>query len=74
MYQDPYTLLITLDSKKSARGRLYIDDGKTFDYTRGKYLIIEFTLENNKLRANCTGDLNIDNVVEKNLYSWSKLS
>jgi alpha 1,3-glucosidase len=32
MAQDPYTLIIVLDSHKSAQGQLYLDDGNTFDY------------------------------------------
>ena len=34
---DPYTLLVTLDSKGQASGDLYLDDGSSFAYKRGMY-------------------------------------
>jgi alpha 1,3-glucosidase len=38
MFNDPYTLNIALDSSGSAHGKLYIDDGDTFDYRSGSYI------------------------------------
>ena len=34
---DPYTLLVTLDSKGQASGDIYLDDGSSFAYKRGMY-------------------------------------
>jgi len=34
MRDDPYTLIVTLDAGKRAAGRLYLDDGATYDFAR----------------------------------------
>lgn len=46
MKNDPYTLVIAPSSKSTAKGRLYIDDGETFEYKSGQYLEVEFELKN----------------------------
>lgn len=51
MANDPYTLVVALNVGKSARGTLYIDDGSTFDYRSGKFIYIDFTFENNKIKG-----------------------
>jgi alpha 1,3-glucosidase len=51
MKRDPYTLFVALDANNEARGRLYIDDGQSFDYRKGEFLIVEFTFKNNKLQS-----------------------
>ena len=35
MQKDPYTLMVFLDEKYSARGELYYDDGATYGYREG---------------------------------------
>ncbi|KAG0198537.1 hypothetical protein BGX28_008026 [Mortierella sp. GBA30] len=42
MEYDPYTLVIALDSKGEASGRIYVDDGETFGYEQGDYILREF--------------------------------
>jgi alpha 1,3-glucosidase len=37
MEADPFTLFIALSDQNVAEGDIYIDDGKTYDYTSGKY-------------------------------------
>ena len=64
MANDPYTLVVSLDVKKSARGTLYIDDGSTFDYRSGKFIYIDFSFENNKVKGHV---LNVPNFETK---SW----
>ncbi|KAF9127236.1 hypothetical protein BGW39_006025 [Mortierella sp. 14UC] len=45
MENDPFTLVIALDSHGEASGRLYLDDGESFEYTRGDYFLREFKVE-----------------------------
>jgi len=46
MTHDPYTLYVALDSDGHASGRLYMDDGNTFDYLRkDEYACAEFSVE-----------------------------
>jgi len=51
MKHDPYTLYVALSAENKAEGSLYIDDGESFDYRNGKYLEINFTFDQNTLRA-----------------------
>merc|ERR1711990_202551 len=37
MINDPYTLVVALDSKQEASGLLYMDDERTFNYKKGLY-------------------------------------
>lgn len=47
MKNDPFTLVVAFDpTTKKASGDLYMDDGETFDYTKGQYLHRAFKLEN----------------------------
>lgn len=66
MKYDPYTLVIALDSNKSAKGSLYIDDGETFDYENGAFLYIDFELKEGELKAVIKdGSLSVPNKIEK---------
>nr|GMC68087.1 probable glucan 1,3-alpha-glucosidase [Ipomoea batatas] len=38
MENDPYTLVIALNSSQAAEGELYIDDGRSFDFKEGAYI------------------------------------
>ena len=50
MANDPITLIIALDKNHQAKGSLYIDDGKSFNYkTKNEFVLIEFDFSNNKL-------------------------
>ncbi|GAB6021663.1 hypothetical protein CHUAL_004245 [Chamberlinius hualienensis] len=53
---DPYTLLVTLDeSGKFANGTVYIDDGFSFDYKRGKFIYRVVTFSDNTLSSKSIG-------------------
>ncbi|XP_045781311.1 neutral alpha-glucosidase AB isoform X1 [Maniola jurtina] len=45
MANDPYTLVVALDSNNTAHGTIYIDDGETFDYRTNKYIYASFHYE-----------------------------
>jgi mannosyl-oligosaccharide alpha-1,3-glucosidase len=49
MKEDPITLIVALDKNQSAHGTLFIDDEKSFEYRRGKYLYIKFEFRHNQL-------------------------
>ncbi|CDK24826.1 unnamed protein product [Kuraishia capsulata CBS 1993] len=57
MKYDPYTLVIALSSKGSASGKLYIDDGETFDNELGDFVNVAFTFDGRKLSSSVTGGL-----------------
>lgn len=42
MKQDPYTLVVALDQHSKSFGELYLDDGETFNYKQGQYLVRAF--------------------------------
>lgn len=66
MKYDPYTLVIALDSKGSAKGTLYIDDGETFNYENGEFLYLEFEVNDNEIKSTVKdGSLSISNKIEK---------
>jgi alpha-glucosidase (family GH31 glycosyl hydrolase) len=46
---NPITLLIYLDNHKEAKGSLYIDDGKSFEYKKGNYKYFSISYYNNQL-------------------------
>ncbi|KAJ4796294.1 Alpha-glucosidase like protein [Rhynchospora pubera] len=49
MVNDPYTLVIALNSSNSAEGELYLDDGKSFEYEEGAFMHRHFVFSDNKL-------------------------
>lgn len=51
MENDPFTLVIALDSEGEASGRLYLDDGESFEYTRGDYILREFKVQGRVLTS-----------------------
>ncbi|KAF9950152.1 hypothetical protein BGZ70_001487, partial [Mortierella alpina] len=51
MENDPFTLVIALDSKGEATGRIYLDDGESFNYEKGDYILREFHVANGVLRS-----------------------
>jgi alpha 1,3-glucosidase len=42
MKNDPFTLRVALDSRGSARGEIYLDDGESYSFRDGKVLWREF--------------------------------
>jgi len=67
MIADPYTLLISLDHTKKAKGNLYVDDGHTFNYQEGEFLEGQFSYESNRqIKYKITnGSLRPSNVIER---------
>ncbi|KAL0350372.1 UNVERIFIED_CONTAM: putative glucan 1,3-alpha-glucosidase [Sesamum radiatum] len=55
MENDPYTLVIALNSSKAAEGELYVDDGKSFQFQKGAYIHRHFTFSNGKLTSSNLG-------------------
>ncbi|KAH7056572.1 glycosyl hydrolases family 31-domain-containing protein [Linnemannia elongata] len=51
MENDPFTLVIALDSKSEASGRLYLDDGESFNYEKGDYILREFKVSKGVLSS-----------------------
>ncbi|XP_055711223.1 neutral alpha-glucosidase AB [Phlebotomus papatasi] len=51
MTHDPVTLMVALDKEHSARGTLYLDDEKTYDYRNGKYTYLNLEFKDNVLTA-----------------------
>jgi len=51
MENDPFTLMIALDSKGEASGKIYLDDGESFDYESGDYILREFQVSKGVLRS-----------------------
>jgi alpha 1,3-glucosidase len=45
MKDDPYYVYISLDSEGNASGKLYIDDGKTYSYEQGDFLLLDSLLK-----------------------------
>ncbi|PAN50860.1 hypothetical protein PAHAL_9G552500 [Panicum hallii] len=66
MVNDPYTLVIALNSSNAAEGELYVDDGKSYDYQQGAFIHRRFVFADNKLTS-----LNIapDNLGKKKFTS-----
>ena len=46
MAEDPYTLYVALDVYQKAEGDLYIDDGRSYAFQKGKYVYKRFEFEN----------------------------
>ncbi|KAF8027470.1 hypothetical protein BT93_E0391 [Corymbia citriodora subsp. variegata] len=51
MVNDPYTLVIALNSSQAAEGELYIDDGKSFEFKHGAYIHRRFVFKGGKLTS-----------------------
>ncbi|KAL6012302.1 putative glucan 1,3-alpha-glucosidase [Asimina triloba] len=51
MANDPYTLVIALNSSQAAEGELYVDDGKGFEFERGAYIHRRFIFADGKLTS-----------------------
>ncbi|KHN31186.1 Neutral alpha-glucosidase AB [Glycine soja] len=51
MANDPYTLVVALNSSQAAEGELYIDDGSSFNFLQGGYIHRRFIFSNGKLTS-----------------------
>jgi len=51
MHEDPVSLVVALDAGGRAKGRLYLDDGKSFGYREGVSIYVEFVWDNGKMEA-----------------------
>ena len=45
MKKDPFTLRVALNKAGTARGELYLDDGVSYDHTKGDFIWREFVAE-----------------------------
>lgn len=54
MARDPYTLVVALDRNRTASGRLYVDDGESYDYLDGRSLEVVFHATADNLSASVT--------------------
>jgi alpha 1,3-glucosidase len=55
MHGDPFTLVVALDGSGEATGSLYVDDGKTYEHTKGKYHYVDFKYSKSILKSNVLG-------------------
>ncbi|RWS29559.1 neutral alpha-glucosidase AB-like isoform X1, partial [Leptotrombidium deliense] len=63
---DPFTFDIFLEPRRrSASGRLYLDDGYTFDYQNGQFLYSNMTFEKNILTYSANGKFVTKSWLEK---------
>lgn len=67
MANDPYTLVIALNSSQAAEGELYIDDGKSYDYEKGAYIHRKFIFSNGKLTSSSVKPTNLGDKYSSNL-------
>ena len=71
MQNDPYTLIVCADEELQARGELYIDDGRSYEFQQGKFALSTLALERaapGALRLSGTlaeGALESDLVIER---------
>ncbi|TVY59550.1 Glucosidase 2 subunit alpha [Lachnellula suecica] len=55
MKWDPYTLVVVLGNEGTASGKLYVDDGETFDYQTGAFIHRSFNFKNGVLASSNLG-------------------
>lgn len=65
MLHDPYTLIVCLDRANHAKGTLYIDDEKSFEYHNGKYIYLSFEFDGTTLTSKY-----IDSQAKYDTQSW----
>jgi alpha 1,3-glucosidase len=56
MLRDPVTLMIGIDGKGHAAGELYLDDGESFDFAQGGFVLQNFVLDGDLLTGTATGN------------------
>ncbi|KAI7830303.1 glycosyl hydrolases family 31-domain-containing protein [Gamsiella multidivaricata] len=65
MEHDPFTLVIALDNRGEASGRIYLDDGESFHYEQGDYILHEFRVSQGVLSSH---DLRTESKVKVSEY------
>lgn len=55
MADDPYTLVVALDKEGCAEGELFLDDGKSYKFESGQYVLRGFRMCHNELRVETLG-------------------
>lgn len=51
MRNDPYQVVIALDKNGQAVGQLYVDDGESFDYKKGKFISVTLAANTNSIEG-----------------------
>lgn len=51
MTNDPVSLFVAVNNEKKASGTLYIDDERSYEYRRGKYIYLQFEFNDNILTS-----------------------
>ncbi|KAJ0041468.1 hypothetical protein Pint_27440 [Pistacia integerrima] len=51
MVNDPFTLVVALNSSQAAEGELYVDDGKSFEFLNGAFIHRRFSFSNGQLTS-----------------------
>lgn len=51
MWQDPFTLIVSLSKEGTASGKLYLDDGEGYGYEKGDYVLRQFEYIKGALRS-----------------------
>eukprot|EP00245_Coleochaete_scutata_P001915 TRINITY_DN1237_c0_g1_i1.p1 TRINITY_DN1237_c0_g1~~TRINITY_DN1237_c0_g1_i1.p1 ORF type:complete len:920 (+),score=153.19 TRINITY_DN1237_c0_g1_i1:85-2844(+) len=51
MVDDPYTLVVALNSSYAAEGELFIDDGKSYAFEKGAYIHRRFVFANGQIES-----------------------
>jgi alpha 1,3-glucosidase len=54
MWQDPFTLIISLSKEGTATGKLYLDDGEGYGYEKGEYVLRQFDFSGKTLKSTST--------------------
>ncbi|XP_023512658.1 probable glucan 1,3-alpha-glucosidase [Cucurbita pepo subsp. pepo] len=62
MVDDPYTLVVALNSSQAAEGELYIDDGKSFEFKQGAYIHRRFVFSGDKLTSLNVGPIDSSSI------------
>lgn len=65
MRDDPFHLVVALDGAGRAAGELYVDDGESFAYTEGVYLLSTIVVDGGRIISSSSGTGNSLVVVEK---------
>lgn len=65
MKNDPYSIYIAVDSDGNASGQVYIDDGNTFSYTSGDYLLATLQFSKDRATFSTEGSFKSTNTVDK---------
>lgn len=55
MSKDPFTLVVALDEKHEASGELYLDDGESFQFESGSFVVRRFEMRDGELKARTAG-------------------